>query len=135
MNKLSISTSSLVSSSEMWLAHMRKQISGEHSRAARIWKKLKPHQREIIIFSAGLPGSYVHCLWRDFSRSDMRTIRRGIRRLFIIKSEFERCKESDFIPSAEWPATGIKTKEINSQVNYSGCLEHKAQLVAELKNH
>ncbi|WP_179038538.1 hypothetical protein [Limnobaculum xujianqingii] len=138
MNKIAVSTPS-GRSADVWLSILRQQVTGNHSRAGALWDKLKPYQRDMLIFAARLPKSATKRLWREFTREDMRAIYRGLKRLFILKATFDGCPESDFIPVADWVRLGINPKVISQNDgkinNVVTELNNKAELLNKILNH
>ncbi|PHI29226.1 hypothetical protein [Budvicia aquatica] len=137
MNKLTVVSTPSARSADVWLSILRQQVTGNHSRAGALWDKLKPYQRDMLIFAARLPKSATKRLWREFTREDMRAIYRGLKRLFILKAIFDGCPESDFIPAADWGGLSINPKEINQSKtnNVVAELNNKAELLNKILNH
>lgn len=139
MNKFTVVSTPSARSANLWLRILRQQVTGNHSRAGALWDKLKPYQRDMLIFAARLPKSATKRLWREFTREDMRAIYRGLKRLFILKATFDGCPESDFIPAADWIELGIYPKVINESDSKNNHvvteLNNKAELLNKILNH
>ncbi len=83
-----------------WLAVCRAAVCGHHSRMARIWDRLTPSRRGVLLHAANMEARFCYYQWRDFSQRELHQMKRGITRLRALADLFTVHNAWDFRMSA-----------------------------------
>ncbi|WP_279026862.1 hypothetical protein [Gibbsiella quercinecans] len=116
---------------EHWLAVCRATVTGHHSKTRKVWNRLSPARRGVLLHAAGMKSFFCNYSWDDFNERELHQLKRGIQRLQVMVSMFGGFNDLDF--RAQLPGMPVKKVQTATQATGANSLRAKADLLQRLK--